>query len=261
MAAFVGKFVAKKILGERLENKFGQEDPYFESVPATRLDGRPSQKVKRVRKALPPGLSDHDAKVLTKVKRRAYRLDSSFGSCMGIKFGWSSIIGIFPVFGDVVDALLGLMVLRSADKIEGGLPQSLKIQMLFWIFVDFVVGLVPFVGDLLDAVVRANTKIAILLEAHLREKGIKNLKASGLPVPEVDPSRPDDFDRYDASVSGSGGPQTTTTASQPRGQRDMTSAPQQPSEARVRDDGRGSRRARPDDVEQGFSRKASTRRN
>lgn len=25
MAAFVGKFVAKKILGERLENKFGQE--------------------------------------------------------------------------------------------------------------------------------------------------------------------------------------------------------------------------------------------
>jgi len=143
MAAFVGKFVAKKILGERLENKFGQEDPYFESVPATRLDGRPSQKVKRVRKALPPGLSDHDAKVLTKVKRRAYRLDSSFGSCMGIKFGWSSIIGIFPVFGDVVDALLGLMVLRSADKIEGGLPQALKIQMLFWIFIDFVVGLVP----------------------------------------------------------------------------------------------------------------------
>lgn len=25
MAAFVGKFVAKRILGERLENKFGQE--------------------------------------------------------------------------------------------------------------------------------------------------------------------------------------------------------------------------------------------
>lgn len=154
------------------------------------------------------------------------------------------------------------MVLRSADKIEGGLPQGLKIQMLFWIFVDFVVGLVPFVGDLLDAMVRANTKIAILLEAHLREQGIKNLKASGLPVPEVDPSRPDDFDRYDASISGaSESTRTTTTASQPRRQGDMnSSAPQQPSEARVRDDGRGSRRARPDDVEQGFSRKASTRR-
>lgn len=257
MAAFVGKFVAKKILGERIDNKFGQEDPYFESVPATRLDGKPSGKVKRVRKALPPGLSEHDAKVLTKVKRRAYRLDSSFGSCLGIKFGWGSVIGLFPVFGDVVDALLAIMVLRSADKIEGGLPSGLKIQMLFWIFVDFVVGLVPFVGDLLDAVVRANTKNAILLEQHLREKGAKSLKASGLPVPEVDPSTGEAFDRYEASFSDG------TTSAQPGRQANMN--PQRPTDARVRDDGRGGARTRPGDVEQGFtqpeaSRKASTRR-
>ena len=69
----------------------------FEHVPATRLDGTPTGKFKKVRKALPPGLSDHDAQILTKVKRRAYRLDMSFGSFMGLKFGWGSVIGLFPL--------------------------------------------------------------------------------------------------------------------------------------------------------------------
>lgn len=166
------------------------------------------------------------------------------------------------------------MVMRSADKIEGGLPSTLKTQMLFWIFVDFVVGLVPFVGDLLDAVVRANTKNAILLEAHLREKGAKNLKASGLPVPEIDPSSPDAFDRYDAAVESGRNPAgaDSRTTQQPRRQDNMSStaaAPQPPVGARVRDDRQGGRsgggwmggsRTREPDVEEGVARKQSTRR-
>lgn len=71
------------------------QDPYFEQVPATRLDGRPSKKTKRRRKALPPGISEGDGKVLTKAKRRAYRLDMGFNFC-GIKFGWGSILGLIP---------------------------------------------------------------------------------------------------------------------------------------------------------------------
>lgn len=72
------------------------QDPYFETVPATRLDGRPTKKVKKRRKALPPGISTKDGEVLTKVKRRAYRLDMSLFSLCGVRFGWSSVIGIVP---------------------------------------------------------------------------------------------------------------------------------------------------------------------
>jgi len=73
------------------------QDPYFESVPATRLDGRPSKsKTTKRRKALPAGLSEHDGRVLTKVKRRAYRLDMSLFTFLGVRFGWSSVIGIIP---------------------------------------------------------------------------------------------------------------------------------------------------------------------
>lgn len=106
--------VGKKILGETLQNKFGKEvsllpglatadaddrqDPYFEQVPATRLNGKPSTtKFKKVRKALPPGLSEHDGQVLTKVKRRAYRLDCALFTFLGIKFGWGSAIGLIPL--------------------------------------------------------------------------------------------------------------------------------------------------------------------
>lgn len=62
------------------------------------MDGksRKSGKVKKQKKALPPGLSEHDAEVLTRVKRRAYRLDTCLFSFAGIKFGWGSVIGFIP---------------------------------------------------------------------------------------------------------------------------------------------------------------------
>jgi len=196
MASFIAKIISKKILGERLENNFGKDDPYFEAVPATRLDGRPSKKTKKRRKALPAGISEHDGKVLTKVKRRAYRLDMSLFNCCGIRFGWSSVIGIIPAIGDVIDAFMAIMVLRTCQQVEGGLPSSIKSKMYLNIVIDFGVGLVPFFGDLADALFRANTKNAIILEQHLREKGAKALKAQGRPAPAIDPSDPDQYDQH-----------------------------------------------------------------
>lgn len=215
MAAMVAKFVGKKILGETLENNFGKEDPYFETVPATRIDGRSShKKPKRRRKALPEGLSAHDGKVLTKVKRRAYRLDMSFGNCCGIKFGWSSVIGIIPVIGDVIDALLALMVVQTCRGVEGGLPSGVQMQMMFNIALDFGVGLMPLVGDMMDAVFKANTRNAVVLEKYLRQKGALALKAQGRQ-PQIDPSDPDEFDRQEDSDGPP--PQYTSTPTSKQG--------------------------------------------
>lgn len=91
---------------------------------------------------------------------------------------------------------MALMVFKTCNKIEGGLPGSLKSKMLFNVILDFAIGLVPFVGDIADAAFRCNTKNAILLEEYLREQGKKNLKRNGKPVPAVDPSEPDEFDRW-----------------------------------------------------------------
>jgi len=169
MSGFIAKIVFKKILGETLENKKGTEDPYFEYVPAKDISQKPSKKLKRQKKALPRGISDHDAKVLTKVKRRAYRLDNNINIC-GLRFGWSSIIGIFPGFGDFLDFALAYMVFKTCNQVEGGLPSSVKSKMMINMLVDFVVGLIPFFGDVADALFRCNTKNAILLEKYLTKK-------------------------------------------------------------------------------------------
>ncbi|KAI1096405.1 hypothetical protein F5B19DRAFT_145081 [Rostrohypoxylon terebratum] len=246
--------IAKKILKETAGNQFGVKDPYFETVPATRLDGRPSRtKTKKVRKALPPGLSEHDAQVLTKVKRRAYRLDMSLGSFMGMKLGWGSLVGIFPFAGDALDALLALMVVHTAKQVEGGLPARILMTMYIWVIIDFIAGLVPFVGDIADTLILANTRNAVALEDYLRKKGKKNLRASHLPVPDVDPSDPAEFDRFNAQSE-------RATDYSPQESGVAPAQPPRPAQARVHDDRRGSgkgflgfgsQRSRPGDVEMG----------
>jgi len=212
MTSLLAKYISKRILGESVQNNFGKEDPYFESVPATRLDGRPTGKTKKRRKALPPGISEHDGKVLTKVKRRAYRLDMSLFNCCGIRFGWGSLIGIIPGIGDVIDAFMALMVLRTCEQIEGGLPADVRSKMYINIVLDFGIGLVPFLGDIADALFRANTRNAVVLEKHLRRKGAKALKAQGhSEAGAVDPTDPEEYDRQLRQELGPP-PQYTTAA-------------------------------------------------
>jgi len=68
---------------------------------------------------------------------------------------------------------------------------------MFNIILDFALGLVPLLGDVADALFRANTRNAVVLEEYLRKKGAKSLQAQGQRVPIIDPSDPDEFDRQE----------------------------------------------------------------
>lgn len=81
--------------------------------------------------------------------------------------------------------LLAMMVVRTASEV--GLPASVKAQMILNVAFDFVIGLVPFLGDILDIAFKANTRNAIVLESYLRERGAENIRRQGLP-PQQDPS-------------------------------------------------------------------------
>ncbi|KAJ9203950.1 hypothetical protein DTO166G4_2670 [Paecilomyces variotii] len=198
MSGQLAALVGKRILNEHAKNHFGQEDPYFEEVPASRLNRAFGRKTQKRRKAVPPGLSENDAKVLTKVKRRAYRLDYSLFNLCGIQFGWSSVIAIIPFAGDAADVALALMVLRTCEEIDGGLPGNLRMHMMFNIMIDFIVGLVPFVGDIADALYKCNTRNAVLLEEHLRAKGARAMaKGSKQQQRVTDLSVAEEFDRYE----------------------------------------------------------------
>lgn len=153
---------------------------------------------------------------------------------------------------------MALMVLKTCCQVEGGLPNGVKMQMMFNVALDFAVGLVPFLGDLADAAFKANSRNALLLEQHLREKGKKELRKSGQPIPAIDPSSPEEFDRmrqesppgYHTNPPSRHG---TTAAAAPRPGRD-DSIPRAPDEARVRGGGGGwfgRNQTRVHDVERG----------
>lgn len=96
-----------------------------------------------------------------------------------------------------------MMVVRSCEGIDGGLPAALRTKMLINVIIDFFIGLVPFVGDLADALYKANTRNAVLLESYLRQKGAKQAPKQSRrqqQTVEVDNSLPDAFDRQEGGV-------------------------------------------------------------
>jgi hypothetical protein len=103
---------------------------------------------------------------------------------------------------------MALMVIRTCQQVEGGLPKAVNGQMMFNLALDFAVGLVPFVGDLADMIFRANTRNAILFEDFLRKKGANNLKAQGRTGVR-DSTLPEEFDRMLREQEGT--PPTYTT--------------------------------------------------
>jgi len=249
MSGAIAKLIAKRILGETAKNHFGKEDPYFETVPATRLSGKHKKKGKKMPKAIPPGISEHDAKVLTKVKRRAYRLDMCLFNFMGIQFGWGSVIGIVPAIGDALDLFMALMVVKTCDGVEGKLDQNVRNKMIMNVILDFVVGLIPFLGDLVDAMYKCNTRNAVLLEEFLRKRGQLAIKRQGARI-AVDPSLAETYDMEEEEAT----PPPYNSTRGPRVQE-----PARPAQARVPRETRGggifgfggSRREREPDVEMG----------
>jgi len=177
MNAVIG-ILGKKALG-RLRDKnvdTNSENPYMEKVPITNQRGE-IVKYKERERSIPEGLSANDVAILKKVRRKAYKWDMSFRfCCFRTRFGWSFIIGLLPFIGDFADLLIGLYIVKSCNKIDGGLPKTLSGRMTWNLMVDFGIGLIPFVGDLADAFYRANTRNAWLLDAYLTEKA-KALKA------------------------------------------------------------------------------------
>ncbi|KAH9945442.1 uncharacterized protein BXZ73DRAFT_96431 [Epithele typhae] len=149
----------RKVFERNLKN-YTPTDPLYETY--TDKKGRQ----KRRTRATPPGLSKRDAKILRSVQRRAHYLDKGFNIC-GMRFGWTFIIGIIPGAGDIADASLNyFLVVRKARQAE--IPSWLLRQMLLNNAVSAAVGLIPFVGDIVLATYKANSRNAALLEEFLR---------------------------------------------------------------------------------------------
>ncbi|KAF2138732.1 uncharacterized protein K452DRAFT_209985, partial [Aplosporella prunicola CBS 121167] len=170
MTQALGKYAAKKILSKHMDkykdkDPLPNNDPYFEYIKRPGRNGK--MKTKKVKKQVPDYIPEHDAIILAKMRQRAYALDCCLFSIMGVRFGWSSVIGIVPAAGDMVDGALAFLLILRCWRVDCGISAFGKGCMLFNLVFDFLVGLVPILGDILDAGYKCNTKNLRILEQEL----------------------------------------------------------------------------------------------
>lgn len=171
MASFILKYITNRLLKDNQWNRLGVEDPYHEYIDAKSTFGKTYQK--KIPRKIPEGTSANDEKVLQTFKARAYKYDMWF-SVLGVKFGWSNIIGFIPVVGTIVSTFWSLKLLWLTRSLDDGFPLDLQILFLFNIAIDFLLGLIPFVGDLIEIGYKSNSRNYLLLEKHLIRVGLKN---------------------------------------------------------------------------------------
>jgi len=116
---------------------------------------------------------------------------------------------------------------------QADLSQKTKNKMAINIIGDFFIGLIPFLGDLMDAAFKCNTRNAVLLEEELRDRGAKRLAAQGqAPGSIIDPSLGEEYDFEEEERSANrqhGAPPRYTSQREPsRPHRDVERAQDMP---------------------------------
>lgn len=84
------------------------------------------------------------------------------------RVGLQPIIGLFPVVGDLIGFALTTYVIQQAWVLKA--PRALVWRMAGNALFDLLIGLVPVLGDLADAVFKANARNVKLLEIHLQSR-------------------------------------------------------------------------------------------
>lgn len=82
-----------------------------------------------------------------------------------IPIGMDSLIGLIPVFGDIVTAAMGMYIVWEARNL--GLSKFQLARMAANVGVDTVLGAVPLVGDAFDFLWRSNSRNLRIIRKHL----------------------------------------------------------------------------------------------
>jgi hypothetical protein len=109
--------------------------------------------------------TDRAARTQEQLKALAWLLDSSIRLPGGFRIGLDPLLGLVPFVGDAAGVLLSAYIVSQAARL--GAPRAVVLRMMLNVAVEGVVGLIPFAGDVFDAVWKANQRNVQLLEGHL----------------------------------------------------------------------------------------------
>ena len=118
----------------------------FEAFPLERADSRHSA-----------------AKVETSLEKLTWLMDDLFRvPVLGWRFGLDALVGLIPGFGDTATSLVSFYILAAAVRYR--VPKVTLARMGLNIGIDYLVGSLPVVGDVVDAWWKSNHKNLDLLK-------------------------------------------------------------------------------------------------
>ena len=102
---------------------------------------------------------------LEHLRRFAFWLDEGIRlPGTGLRIGLDPILGLVPGVGDAAGAFLAVAILVEAGR--RGASRLTLIRMAYNIALDALLAAVPLIGDVFDAVWKANLRNVALLERH-----------------------------------------------------------------------------------------------
>lgn len=102
---------------------------------------------------------------IRRLQSLAWLLDNSIVLPGGYRIGFDAVIGLIPVFGDAIGALISAYIVNEARSI--GVPRSVLLRMAANVAIESILGSVPLAGDLFDAAYKANSRnLALLTRYH-----------------------------------------------------------------------------------------------
>ena len=96
-------------------------------------------------------------------------LDNQF-NLFGMRFGINAVLDLIPEVGDFLAAALSLYLIWIAVQME--VPLSKLIVMLFNILINFLVGLIPVIGDAAYIFRRANMRNLQIIKQHAQTRRV-----------------------------------------------------------------------------------------
>ncbi|HEY7783603.1 MAG TPA: DUF4112 domain-containing protein [Pyrinomonadaceae bacterium] len=109
-----------------------------------------------------PLSSGRSIKVEENLERLSWMMDDLFRiPGIGWRFGIDALAGLIPGFGDTATSLVSFYILASAVRYR--VPKITLFRMGLNLGIDYLVGALPFVGDLFDAWWKSNQRNVELL--------------------------------------------------------------------------------------------------
>lgn len=114
---------------------------------------------------------------LRKLERLANLMDTQFRiPGVPIPMGLDGIIGLIPGIGDTATLCVSGYILHKARP---HVSPAIMSRMIWNVFIDWAIGIIPFFGDIFDIGWKANRKNVDLLKAHILTRKYADVDEKG----------------------------------------------------------------------------------